>query len=181
MELALQIDPLSATVNTYVAGVAYYSRQYDRSIQLCRKAFELASDDIELFCVLALNYEGKGIYDEAINAFETARVLSGNYPIVLASLAAASAKAGDRGKALTLVDELREISKDRYVAPIAWAWIHIAFGQLDLAFAWLDKAADAHDTLLCYLGVGPTYDPLRSDPRLQTLLQKIGLQSLAPH
>ena len=83
-EEALLIDPLSATVNTCAAGVAYYSRQYDRAIDMCRKALELAPDDIELFCVLALSYEGKGSLAEAIEAFEAARTLSGNYSIVLA-------------------------------------------------------------------------------------------------
>jgi serine/threonine-protein kinase len=174
---ALLIDPLSATVNTCAAGVAYYSRQYDRAIDMCRKALELAPDDIELFCVLALSYEGKGSLAEAIEAFEAARVLSDNYPIVLAALAATYVKAGNREKARELADQMREISVDRYVPPIAWAWIHIAFDQPNLAFDWLEKAADAHDVLLCFLAIGPTYEPLRWHSRFPRLLQKIGLLS----
>jgi eukaryotic-like serine/threonine-protein kinase len=177
-EEALLIDPLSATVNTCAAGVAYYSRQYDRAIDMCRKALELCPDDIELFCILALSYEGKGSLAEAIEAFEAARTFSGNYPIVLASLAATYAKAGNREKARELVDQMREISRDRYVPPIAWAWIHIAFDEPDLAFDWLEKAADAHDVLLCFLAIGPTYEPLRWHSRFPALLQTIGLLSL---
>ncbi len=177
-EEALLIDPLSATVNTCAAGVAYYSRQYDRAIDMCRKALELAPNDIELFCVLALSYEGKGSLAEAIEAFEAARTLSGNYSIVLASLAATYVKAGNREKARELVDQMREISRDGYVPPIAWAWIHIAFDEPDLAFDWLEKAADAHDVLLCFLAIGPIYEPLRWHSRFPTLLQTIGLLSL---
>ena len=176
-EEALLIDPLSATVNTCAAGVAYYSRQYDRAIDMCRKALELAPDDIELFCVLALSYEGKGSLAEAIEAFEAARTLSGNYSMVLAALAATYVKAGNREKARELVDQMREISRDRYVPPIAWAWIHIAFDEPDLAFDWLEKAADARDVMLCFLAIGPTYEPLRCHPRFPALLQTIGLLS----
>ena len=73
---------------------------------------------------------------------------------------------------------MREISRDRYVPPIAWAWIHIAFDEPDLAFDWLEKAADAHDVLLCFLAIGPTYEPLRWHSRFPALLQTIGLLSL---
>jgi len=177
-EQALLIDPLSATVNTCAAGVAYYSREYDRAIDICRKALELAPDDIELFCVLALSYEGKGSFAEAIEAFEAARTRSGNYSMVLAALAATYVKVGNREKARELVDQMREISRDRYVPPIAWAWIHIAFDEPDLAFDWLEKAADARDVMLCFLAIGPTYEPLRWHSRFPTLLHMIGLPSL---
>jgi serine/threonine-protein kinase len=177
-EEALLLDPLSATVNMSAAGVAYYSRQYDRAIDMCRKALELAPDDIELFCVLALSYEGKGSLAEAIEAFEAARTLSGNYSMVLAALAATYVKAGNRQKARELVDQMREISRDRYVPPIAWAWIHIAFDEPDLAFDWLEKAADARDVMLCFLAIGPTYEPLRRHSRFPALLQTIGLLPL---
>ncbi|HJZ75848.1 MAG TPA: protein kinase [Vicinamibacterales bacterium] len=175
MERALEIDPLSGTVNTYVAGVAYYARQYDRAIALCRTAMELSPQDIELMCVLALSYEGQGNLAEAIAAFETARKVSGNYPIVVASLAATYAKAGNRRAALQLVDQLREVAADQYVPPIAWAWTYTALGELDVAFDWLDKSADAHEMLLAYAGVAPAYDALRPDPRFAALIRRIGL------
>ena len=47
------------------------------------------------------------------------------------------------------------------------------------AFALLEKAYEAHDPQLQNLGVSPLYDPLRSDPRFQDLLRKIGLKVVA--
>jgi serine/threonine-protein kinase len=177
MQRALELDPLSATVNTYVAGVAYYARRYDESLQLCHKALDLAPDDIELHCVLALTYEGQRKFDEAIATFERARVLSHDYPLVVASLAATYARAGRRQKALDLVQQMRDMEKDRYVPPIAWAWVHVANGDLDQAFVCLEQAVAAHDILVCYLAVGPAYDALRSDPRFPGLLRRVGLDA----
>ena len=47
--------------------------------------------------------------------------------------------------------------------------------RVELAFEWLEKAAEARDPLLCYLKVGPIYDPIRNDPRYACLLHRIGL------
>ena len=179
MALALELDPLSATVNTYVAGVEYYARQYDRAVHLCHRGFELAPDDIELTCVLALAYEAQGEYDRAIETFERARVLSDDYPVVVAALAALHAKAGHITTSRELVEQLERIAADRYVPPIGWVWVHIAHGDFGQAMEHLQRATDAHDVLACYLAVGPTYDPLRSHPDFQTLLRRIGLDTHA--
>jgi hypothetical protein len=52
----------------------------------------------------------------------------------------------------------------------------MALEDKDQAFAWLEKAYEAHSTSLTALQVDPTYDPLRGDPRYQELLHRIGLQ-----
>ena len=42
------------------------------------------------------------------------------------------------------------------------------------AFAWLEKAYELRDPQLTYLKVGPKFTPLRSDPRFQGLLRRMG-------
>jgi eukaryotic-like serine/threonine-protein kinase len=175
MERAFELDPLSPTTNTYRAGVAHYARDYDGSIDLCRKALELAPQDGELLCVLALNYEQKGQLDEAIATFEHARALLGDHPLVLASLAATCARAGRLARYRRTRHALTAMASERYVPPIAWAWVHMARGDVDRAFDCLDRASDDRDCLLCYLAVGPVYDRLRTHPRYQPLLDRIGL------
>jgi serine/threonine-protein kinase len=177
MALALELDPLSATVNTYVAGVAYYSRQYQQALDLCQRGFEFAPDDIELHCVLALTSEAQGRYDDAIAAFERARILSHDYPVVVAALAAAHARAGQQTRSHELMASLEDIGRVRYVPPVAWAWVHIGLGDVERALECVEQAIDAHDVLVGYLAVGPTYDALRSHARFPGLLRKIGLDS----
>lgn len=53
--------------------------------------------------------------------------------------------------------------------------IYLSLRERDLAFRWLERAAEARDVLLCYLGVGPIYDCISGDPRYTKLLQHIGL------
>jgi hypothetical protein len=76
---------------------------------------------------------------------------------------------------MQVLDEVNAAAQQVYVAPITWVMLYLGMGEIDLAFEWLDKAAEAHDPLLGYLKVGPIYDPIRSDPRYPALLQRIGL------
>ena len=176
---ALDLDPLSIPLNSYLAGVFYYSREYDRSIEQCHKALELDSKDIELHVDLGLNYEQQGRFDESIKSYETASALSGGAPIILGVLGGVFAKAGARDKALAIEAQLNEIAKENYVSPGGWAMLYIGLDDKDKAFEWVAKACDNHDTVVCYLGVGPTWDPLRTDPRFQAMLKRIGLSELS--
>jgi hypothetical protein len=53
--------------------------------------------------------------------------------------------------------------------------IYLGLGEYDSAFQWLEKAVEARDVLLCYLGVGPIYDHIAGDHRYKELLRRIGL------
>jgi hypothetical protein len=48
-------------------------------------------------------------------------------------------------------------------------------GNKDEALAWLEKAYSQHSNVLTTLKVEPAFDPLRSDPRFQDLLRRVGL------
>jgi len=54
------------------------------------------------------------------------------------------------------------------------AGVHAQLGEKDQAFAWLDKAYQAHDFFLVFAKVAQYMDPLRSDPRYQSMLRRIG-------
>ena len=175
IRLALASDPLSVPANIYLAGVYHYRGDYDRSIQQAKSALEVDANDIEAHVVVALNLEQKKEYPQAIAELEKAYELAGQNPLLLGPLGSCYGGSGDTGKALGLLDGLNEAAKQIYVAPISWVMLYLGVGDMDKAFEWLEKAAEARDVLLCYLKVGPIYDSIREDPRYADLLHRIGL------
>jgi hypothetical protein len=61
------------------------------------------------------------------------------------------------------------------VSPTAFILIHLALGEKDRAFEWLEKAYEARDFDLCEIKVDPRLEPLRSDPRFADLLRRVGV------
>ena len=57
------------------------------------------------------------------------------------------------------------------------ALVYVALGENDVAFKWLEKSYEHHEESLCSIRVDTKWKPLRSDPRFNALLKKIGLWS----
>jgi adenylate cyclase len=55
------------------------------------------------------------------------------------------------------------------------ALIYVALGDKDKAFAWLDEADKAHDYNIVRLKEDPIFASLRSDPRYNALMRRMGL------
>lgn len=114
------------------------------------------------------------MYAEAINAYGRSAALK-NAPD-LPDLGYVYGRAGAREKALKTLDELRQLSKRQHVAPGAFAFIYAGLGDKDQAFEWLEKAFEERDSAwFPMIKVFPMSDPLRSDPRFQDLMRRLGL------
>lgn len=92
-----------------------------------------------------------------------------------AALAHSYGKAGKRAEAMQILDELTALANCKYVAPHFFAGIHIGLGDYDRAIEYLEKSSEEHSHWLIYLHIDPSMDELRSDPRFQDLLKRVGL------
>ena len=52
--------------------------------------------------------------------------------------------------------------------------LHLGLGNRDKALDWLEKCYEEQDWYCWFLKVWPMFDPLRSEPRFQALLKKVG-------
>jgi len=170
---AQQLDPLSLPINAIVGFTFYEARQYGQAIEALKKTLELDQNFpyAHLFC--GYTYAAKGMYPEAIAEYQEAIRLGHDTPSRQIFLGAAYAGAGDSDRAQAILMQL-QTSKE-YVSPGELAVLYGALGEREQAFASLEKAYQAHDLQLQYLGVSPTFDPLRSDPRFQGLMRRVGL------
>ena len=91
-----------------------------------------------------------------------------------AALGHAYAISQKTSEANKILDELNELSKQAYVSPLEIAQIHVALGNNEKAFQLLEKAYAEHSFHLVNLNVSPLFKSVRSDPRFQDLVQRIG-------
>jgi TolB-like protein/DNA-binding winged helix-turn-helix (wHTH) protein/Tfp pilus assembly protein PilF len=170
LKRAQELDPLSLELMWNMGVWLSFSRQYDRAIEQLQKIIEMDSNFIPAHTSMAETYQKKGMYEEAIAELKIANV-SGP------PLGYAYAVAGKRDEAQKMLDDLKELSKQRYVSPKGFAMIYMGLGDKDQAFEWFNKTFDENPYRIAFIKVDPRFDSLRSDPRFTDLLRRMKLVS----
>jgi serine/threonine-protein kinase len=174
VRVGLQYDPVSLPLRTTEAMMLTYLGEHDASITLARQALDSAPYFIELYCVLGVAYMGAGRTTSAIQILEKGAEMTRRMPLLLGWLGAAFVQAGEMAKAEKVLQELLKQAKHSFSVPLPLAVLYTAMGRKDEAFEWLDRAAEARDTILCYIQSMPTFDPLRDDRRYLELIERMG-------
>lgn len=179
IELAQELDPLSLPIGVGVGWQFFLTRQYRRAIEEYRKTLEMDPNFYMAHFLLGLVHEQESMFDEAIAAYQQAQTLSHGHPLMIAAPGHAYAALGQRDEAQTVLDQLTQLGKRRYVSPYYIAAIYTGLGEKEQALAWLDRACESRSEGLVWLKVDPLFDTLRTDPRFADLLRRVGLDLAA--
>jgi TolB-like protein/Tfp pilus assembly protein PilF len=176
IERARSLDPLSPVIPASRIQAFYFARQYDRAIEECRKVLEVEPDFLTVHYHLGQSLLEKKQFPEAIAQLKKAEALAGGKaPVFTMALGHAYGVAGDRAAAMRSLAELNAMASKGYVPALFFSAIYTGVGDRDHAMEWLQKALDERTEYLIFINVEPLADPLRSDPRFQALLHKVGL------
>jgi TolB-like protein/DNA-binding winged helix-turn-helix (wHTH) protein/Flp pilus assembly protein TadD len=173
MTKAQNLDPLSLIINADLAELLGLAHSYDESIRQSRKTIEMDPNFALAHNHLAQAYLQKHMYDEAVAELQKAVKLSGGSPTCLANLARAYIASGKRSEAVKLLGDLKKRSNPGYSNAAEIAMIYASLGDTDQAMTWLEKGYEERFNPGVLLR--PGFDPLRSDPRFQNLVRRIGL------
>ncbi len=128
------------------------------------------------FVFVGSAYLAKGDAETALEWFQRGQSLDTAVRSYDAMIVRALAALGRREEAEEILSRLESESRQHYVRAEYLAMGHAAVGDLDSAFAALDRAYQARSAGLIYLHLDPGYDPLRGDPRYSEMVQRIGLR-----
>jgi eukaryotic-like serine/threonine-protein kinase len=175
MKKSQELDPLSLIISDAIAWAYYMGRQNDEALEQLQKTEELEPNYPITYWILSLVHRKIGRYELAIPEGEKAVELAGGSPLMRAALAQTFATANQKDKAIQILDDLTKLAKEKYVAAYFFAGIYIGLGEHDRAMEFLEKSYEEHSHWLIYLHIDPSMDDLRSSPRFQDLLQRVGL------
>jgi len=172
---ALELDPATPLFHVVKAEILYHARRYDEAIDESLSVVKSHPDFVLAYYWLGCAYREKKMYPQAISTFERARRITGDWPFTVMALGHAQALAGNTVEATNALNQLAQMKQTRLVPDIYPAAIYVGLGDKDQAFHFLAAAYQERVDRLVYLKVEPMADPLRSDPRFDQLLAKIGL------
>jgi tetratricopeptide (TPR) repeat protein len=176
-ERARELDPLSLLMNMTPGLTSYLARRYGEAIAAFQQVIEMEPNFMVARSMLGHAYEQKGLFERAIAEYQSVLGTFGENPDVSASIKALRARAygawGKRAKAAKIVDELE---KEHPATSYLMAHAYAALGEKEEAFLFLDKAFDERNPQLVSLKTDPALDGLRTEPRFQDLLRRMGLK-----
>ena len=169
------LDPVSLITNTNEGWILFCARQYDQAIQKLQATIEMDPNFANVHYKLALVYEIKGMYKEAVEEHLKSKALSGDNPENVEKLKAAYATSGAKGYYREELRQLKETSSRGYVLPKYFVLTELQLGNTEETFKWLEQAYKERTELLVYLRVDPRSDSLRSDPHFVDMLRRVNL------
>jgi len=182
MQKAVAIDPFSAPVQSFLGRTYIWARQYDKAQAQFRKCAEMfpgfAIDHERLAQLLAF----LGRFEDAIDEDTKARLLAGEEEHSAlqkeGALRHALATRGSQGywKQLLEFTQLPVNPPEAYNSPFGTAILYSQLGEKSKALDSLEKAFDQRSLSMTELTIEPSFDPIRPDPRFQTLLRRVGLE-----
>jgi TolB-like protein/Tol biopolymer transport system component/Tfp pilus assembly protein PilF len=174
-EAALELDPLSAVMNTHLGWHFLCTRENDLAIAQFHRTFTLDSKFVVAQWYLALAFEQAGRYSEAEAAFREALLSTNQDLMIRADAAHLYAVSGQHERALSELSELEKLSETKFVSSFGLALICVGLGDDDRAFGYFEKAVQEHSEMLIYLNVDSRFDRIRPDSRFETLIKRVGL------
>ena len=172
---AQELDPLSLSISSTRGFLLLNARRFEEAIEQQRRVIAIDPNHYQAHWFLTLTYLANRQVDQAIATAEKAVAVSNRAPAALAVLGMAYGAAGRKRETNQIVNELLQLQKQRYVSPMAFAYLYIGLGNKDEAFAWLEKAYQERSNGIAFFKVSPIEDSLRSDARFADLLRRIGL------
>jgi len=173
---ARELDPVNPFVSSLEGQFLVHAGRSDEALTTLKETTALAPGFWFPHLFASSAYVEKGMYAEAIAEAHRAEELSKWQTVSLAYEGMALARWGKRTEAQAVLDKLFKLSHEqgRWVPPVHFAIIYSAMGNKDEAIAWLNKAIEQHDPKLAFLKVGQGWENLRSDPRFQDIMKRVG-------
>jgi serine/threonine protein kinase/tetratricopeptide (TPR) repeat protein len=176
---AADLDPMSASAVSTRALILYYARDYQAALDAIGHALQLEPGSASAYFMLSRIDAARGAINEALAANERALAIAGDnssnsWRVHRLRLQALSGLR-DEAKAGLVRIPAEAASRHQRVGFAQLASVHEALGDRVRALDLLEKAVSEREPDLLWLAVDPRVDSLRSEPRFEQVLARLGI------
>ena len=176
---AADLDPMSASAVSTRALILFYARDYQGALGAIGHALQLEPGSASAYFMLSRIDAARGAMDEALAANERALAIAGDnssnsWRVHRLRLQALSGLR-DEAKAGLVRIPAEVASRHQRVGFAQLASVHEALGDRVRALDLLEKAVSEREPDLLWLAVDPRVDSLRSEPRFEQVLTRLGI------
>ncbi|MEO8074203.1 MAG: tetratricopeptide repeat protein [Acidobacteriota bacterium] len=173
---AIDLDPHSSFNQRGLGMVLYFARRYDEAITQLKRVVETDPNHLRSYYWISRSFDEKGDYQSAFEWFLRGETQRGSSTEELDAWRAVYAKSGWQGVLRRQIERLKQDQKKDDLRFAEVAIISAQIGDTEQAFAYLEKSYQLHDVLIVWLRVEPRLDSLRSDPRFDEFVNRVGLK-----
>ena len=172
---ARELDPLNLRINALEAQFLIHAGRTDEALTRLHETLEMDSNYFLAHLYASSAYIEKRMYSEAISEARRAREISGRRASHAERLLGyALAKSGQTAEARSVLGFLLKPPAKHYVSAYNIALVYNGLGEHAEVLAWLERGYAQRDKGMVFLKVEPMWNNLRSDPRFQDLLRRVG-------
>ena len=173
---ARELDPLDLRINALEGQFLIHAGRADEALRSLQETLDMDPNYFLAHLYRSSAYIDKGMYAEAIAAARKAMEISGDRSTYVSGfLSYALAKSGERTEARSILEGLLKSSTRKYIPPYTIALAYNGLGEHDKTLAWLERAFAQRSAAMVFLKVEPKWNNLRSEPRFQDLVRRMGL------
>jgi TolB-like protein/DNA-binding winged helix-turn-helix (wHTH) protein len=171
---ARDLDRLNLRINALEGQFLIHAGRTDEALMRLRETLDMDANYFLARLYTSSAYIEKAMYANAVSEARKAIEISGARSTYAGGfLGFALAKAGKEAEARAVLEGLLKSA----ISPYSIALVYNGLGERDEALAWLERAYAQRVPGMVFLKVEPKWNNLRSHPRFQDLLRRVGFTS----
>jgi len=165
LDTARRLDPLALIVDVDLALLRKYQRDYEGVIAVSKSILDRDPNYQLGYSMLTTGYFCERRWDDWRAA--DAKVPQGEYLRAIVN--------GHPDEIERVLRKMMDEAEAGVRRPYEVALVATMKGDRSLALDWLEKSYQHHDYWLLFINVDPEYDEIRSDPRFQAIVHRLGV------
>jgi DNA-binding winged helix-turn-helix (wHTH) protein/TolB-like protein/Tfp pilus assembly protein PilF len=174
LHIAEELEPAVPFYAGLRGMVLSYKGEHDAAIEELERALAAGPELPNTRAFLTMAYLRRGDLERAA---EHAAAIRSPAPGSRGYVGQIHALAGRRAEALAEIERLIALSRERYVSAYDTASIYATLGEVEQAFAWLERAFEERSQIINWLPWDGAFESIRTDPRYPELTKRLAVAS----